>query len=286
MSTAVVLDREEYVEQAYFFRTFRERIADQLAAQNILARVHEEVLSGTRLPMAVQFLATELRHTGLLATGFAKLPHYFTAFQAYVVKQAEDEKQRLGMPTALLTLEREAHYKSGQPTPAGLFVYQFECLARNRLGYVDGLPAMAADPFYNADWKAFIDEVRRQAGVVDFGDLVYLRSELYVQDKRRTQREYEPPVPPIFGAKEGKIARASRGRDPLYLFAALQRQLGYPEVPKYNQKDDLSTKFEAINKRLIELETRLRLAEGELRGSVDLSQFGKPDILKDQDEKS
>lgn len=284
MSTAAVLDREEYVEQAYFFRTFRERIADNLAAQNILARVHEEVLSSTRLPMAVQFLATELRHTGLLATGFAKLPHYFTAFQAYVVKQAEDEKQRLGMPTALLTLEREAQYKAGTPTPAGLFVYQFECLARNRLGYVDGLPAMAADPFYNPDWKAFIDEVRRQAGVVDFGDLVYLRSELYVQDKRRTVRDYEPPVPPIFGAKEGKIARASRGRDPLYLFAALQRQLGYPEVPKYNQKDDLSTKFEAINKRLIELETRLRLAEGELRGSVDLSQFGKPDILKDDKE--
>ena len=284
MSTATVLDREEYVEQAYFFRTFRERVADNLAAQDILARVHEEVLSSTRLPLAVQFLATELRHTGLLATGFAKLPHYFTEFQAHVVRQAEDERQRFSMPTAFLILEREAAYKAGQPTPAGLFVYQFESLARNRLGYVDGLPAMAADPFYDADWKGFIDEARRTAGVVDFGDLVYLRSELYVQDKRRTDREYEPPVPPIFGAKEGKIARASRGRDPLYLFAALQRQLGYPEVPRFNQKDDLATKFEAINKRLIELETRLRLAEGELRGNVDLTQFGKPDILRDDAE--
>lgn len=278
-----MLDREEYVEQAYFFRTFRERIADNLAAQDILARVHEEVLSSTRLPLAVQFLATEIRHTGLLATGFAKLPHYFTAFQAFVVRQAEDEKQRFNMPTALLILEREAAYKAGQPTPAGLFVYQFECLARNRLGYVDGLPAMAADPFYDADWREFLDTVRRQAGVVDFADLVYLRSELYVQEKRRADREYEPPVLPIIGAKEGKIARASRGRDPLYLFAALQRQLGYPEVPKYNQKDDLAVKFEAINKRLVELETRLRLAEGELRGNVDLTQFGKPDILKGPD---
>ncbi|MBX9584906.1 MAG: hypothetical protein K2X87_31765 [Gemmataceae bacterium] len=284
MSTAAVLDREEYVEQAYFFRTFRERVADNLAAQDILARVHEEVLSTTRLPLAIQFLATELRHSGLLATGFGKLPHYFTPYQAFVVAQAEDEKQRFSMPTALLVLEREAAYKAGQPTPAGLFVYQFEALARNRMGYVEGLPAMSADPFYDADWKGFIDEVRRQAGVVDFADLVYLRSELYVQDKRRTDREYEPPVPPIFGAKEGKIARASRGRDPLYLFAALQRQLGYPEVPRFNQKDDLATKFEAIAKRLNELETRLRLAEGEQRGNVDLTQFGKPDILKDDSE--
>ena len=30
---------------------------------------------------------------------------------------------------------------------------------------------------------------------------------------------------------------------------------------------------------------RLKLAEGELRGSVDLSQFGKPDLLKDDDDK-
>ena len=42
--------------------------------------------------------------------------------------------------------------------------------------------------------------------------------------------EWEPPHEPLFGEKEGKIAKASRGRDPLYLFAALQRQLGYPEV--------------------------------------------------------
>ena len=36
-------------------------------------------------------------------------------------------------------------------------------------------------------------------------------------------------MPPLFAEKEGKIAKANRGRDPL-LFAALQRQLGYPEV--------------------------------------------------------
>ena len=31
-----VLDREEYIEQAYFFRVWRERVADNLATQDIL----------------------------------------------------------------------------------------------------------------------------------------------------------------------------------------------------------------------------------------------------------
>jgi hypothetical protein len=29
---------------------------------------------------------------------------------------------------------------------------------------------------------------------------------------------------------------------------------------------------------------RIKLAESELRGSVDLSQFGKPDLLKDDED--
>ena len=286
MSTPPVLDREEYVEQAYFFRTFRERLADNTPAQQVLEHVHEELLTTTRLPMAVQFLATELKHTGLLARGFARLPHYFTPFQAFVINQAEDEKRKFPMLTALLVLEREATYKAGSLSPQGLFVYQFESIARNRLGYTDGLTAMADDPHYDADWRAYFEMIRRQIGVVDFADLVFVRSELYVTEQRRTNPVYVPPVPPMFGEKEGKIAKASRGRDPLYLFAALQRQLGYPEVPKYRQRDDLTTKFELIQNKLRELEQRLRLAESELRGSVDLSQFGKPDILKEDGENS
>ena len=47
-----VLDREEYIEQAYFFRAFRERLLDGQPSQEILARVGEELLSTTRLPMA------------------------------------------------------------------------------------------------------------------------------------------------------------------------------------------------------------------------------------------
>ncbi len=279
-----VLEREEYVEQAYLFRVARERLAENQPAQEVFERIHDELLSSTRLPYAVQFLATELKHTGLVASGFAKLPHYFTAFQTFVVRQAENEKSRFPMPTAFLLLEREAAYRAEKPTRAGVFVYQFECIARNRLGYLDGLEAMAADPYYDDVWHAYFDALRKQVGEVDFCDVVYTRSELYVKDQLRQNPNFEPVLPPIFGEKEGKIAKASRNRDPLHLFAALQRQLGYPEVPRYKLRDDATTRFDMIQAKLRELEMRIKLAEGELRGNVDLSQFGKPELLKDEDE--
>jgi hypothetical protein len=231
--------------------------------------------------MAIQFISTEVKHSGLLASGFAKLPHYFTPFQAFVVEQSEDERNRFSIDVALLVLEREAKYRSGAPTPAGLFVYQFETLSRNRLGYEVGLQRMEADPFYDADWKGYVEFVRRQVGSVEFADLVYVRSHLYVTDQRRQTADYQPPVAPLFGEKEGKIAKANRGRDPLYLFAALQRQLGYPEVPRIKAKDDPSSILLQMQVKVKELETRLKFVEGEQRGKVDLSEFmAKPELLQ------
>jgi len=283
MST--VLDREEYVEQAYFFRTFRERVADNLPTQDVLATLDQEILTTTRLPMAIQFLATEIKHTGLLGTGFERLGHYFTAFQTFVIRQAETEGLKFNMDTALLILEREALYRANGPTRPGLFVYQFETLSRNRLGYFDGIVAMGEDPFYDADWRAYLETVRKQVGVVDFADLVYYRSDFAVIEQRRRNPAFEPSVPMIFGEKEGKIAKASRGRDPLFLFAALQRQLNYPEVPRMKARDDTSTKLELMQQKIRELEARLKLLESETRGGpIDWSQFGKPDLLKDDDE--
>lgn len=277
---APILDREEYIEQAYFFRVLRERMATNMAAQEILAHVHEEILSTTRLPYAIQFLATELKHSGLLSSGFALLQHYFTPFQAFVVRQTEDDKLRFSIETALLVLEREATYRVGQPTPAGLFVYQFETLSRNRLGYDEGLEAMAADPLFAGDWRAFLDLVRRQLGDVDFAELLHLRSELYVMEQRRHDADYEPPLLPLLGEKEGKIAKANIGRDPLYLFAALQRQLGYPEVPRPRPPDDLAARFEALKARVRDLEMRLKILDAEVRGQLDLGQFmNKPEHL-------
>src|SRR6185436_14522788 len=102
MASALILDREEYIEQVYFFHTFRERLTQNFAAQEVLERLHEEILATTRLPLAIQFLATELKHTGELASGFSRLPHYFTPYQAYVIGQAEREGQRFSLPMALL----------------------------------------------------------------------------------------------------------------------------------------------------------------------------------------
>jgi hypothetical protein len=281
MATGTVLDREEYIEQAYLFRVLRERLNEGLAVQEVLEHIGQEILATTRLPYAIQFLTAEVKHTGLLSSGFARLSHYFAPFQAFVVRCTEEEGLRFSMETALVVLQREAEYRAGSPTSSGLFVYQFEVLCRNRLGYDDGLASIHADPFYPQEWREFLDTLRQQISEVDFAEIVYLRSEIYVQERRRQERDYEPPVPAVFGPKEGKIAGANRGRDPLYLFAALQRQLNYPEVPRPRPRDDLSAKLEVIQARLRELEARLKLVEGETRGQVDLSQLGKPELLRD-----
>src|SRR5204862_1223002 len=180
MVTGAILDREEYIEQAYFFRVLRERLGSNVATQEILERIDEEILSTTRLPYAIQFLASELKHSGLLSSGFARLPHYFTPYQAFVIQGTEEEGRRFGMDTALLVLQREAEYRAGQPTPAGLFVYQFEVLCRNRLGYDEGLAAMIGDPLYDADWQEFLEMIRRRIGTIEFAEFVYPRSGWYV----------------------------------------------------------------------------------------------------------
>ena len=104
-------------------------------------------------------------------------------------------------------------------------------------------------------------------------------------DQRRTVSDYEPPLPPLFAQKEGRIARANRGRDPLYLFAALQRQLGYPEVPRIKSKDDPAVKIQRLVTKVKELEARLKLLEGAVRGTIDLSEFmAKPELLTPPDD--
>lgn len=278
-----MLGPEEYIEQAYFFRALRERQADNLAAQDVLQHIHQEILAVTRLPYAIQFLAGEIKHTGLLSSGFARLPHYFTTFQAFVIRQAEEAGLRFEMPLALLVLEREAEYRAKQLTTAGLFFYQFEVLSRNRLGYDAGLTAMAGDPAYDADWRGFLEALRRQGGTIELAEMIYLHSASWISEQRRRDVDYEPNHVPLFGDKEGRIAQANRQRDPLYLFAALQRQLGYPEAPRPKPRDDLAAKFEALQVKLREWEARIKLLEGEMRGQVDWSQFGKPDLLDDGD---
>ena len=77
----------------------------------------------------------------------------------------------------------------------------------------------------------------------------------------------------MFGEKEGRIAWANRGKDPLYLFSALQRQLGYPAVPKPKRPQPQNESPMILARRLDRLELRIKLLEEESKGGIDLSQF-------------
>jgi len=263
----LMLSREEYVEQAYLFRTLRERMQQDMSTQELLMAIRRELLSTTRLPFAVDFMASELQLTGGFATAMAHLPHYFTPFQTYVVAEAEKPEGSFDFRIALEILQREAEYRASNPSPQGVFLYQFETICRNRLGYDRGLEAMAGDAIYDEAWREWIPTVRRQIGLIDLGDMIYVRSELY----RQTRGKAEKPI--LFGEKEGKIALANRRKDPLYLFSALERHLGYPSVPRPKPEDAQRAIVPELQRRIERLETRIKLLEEELRGGINLARF-------------
>lgn len=276
------LPREEYVEQAYFFKAMRERMLANLTAQELLPTLASELLSSTQLPMAVDFMATELRHTGNMHTAMSRLPHYFTPFQTFVIETAEAASGRFDMEIALAVLEREADYRTGDALPSALFLYQFECLARNRLGYDRGLKAIAADHgVFSPDWRQWLDYVRRQIGIIDFSDLIYVRSEYYAKDLQRRGLGLPPQEQVLFGEKEGKIAAANRGKDPMFMFSAFQRQLSYPAVPRAKLVDEQQLTWPDLIRRFERLEFRVKLLEEENKGGIDLTRLYGPGSLPD-----
>ncbi len=273
------LPREEYVEQAHFFSVLAERMAENSPAQEILEAVREEVLATTKLPMAIDFLLSELRHQGTFAPGMRQLAHYFTPFQCYVMSEAENDRKRFDLRIGLLILAREAQYRAAEHvTRQGLFVYQFEALCRNRLNYDQGLDAMSRDPSYDATWSEWILTVRRQIGLVELADLIYVRSGFYVLQQERLgsggdSNAEQSPHAVLFGVQEGRIAWANRRKDPLLLFAALHRHLDYPEVPRSERVDPEERLLPVLARRLEQVEARLRLLEEEQRGGIDLTRF-------------
>jgi len=284
-----LLDREEYIEQSHLFRALAERIEGGVSTQEALVSIGQEVLATSKLPMAIDYMVGELKLVGTLSTAMSRLPHYFTAFQTFIMSQAEREGGRFDLRTGLAILEREASYRGEGATPQGLFFYRFECLSRNRLDYATGLAAVADDGLFDGPWREWIETVGRQMGLVDLADLVAVRSPEYWRLEQRSaalagRPEPQPDRVILFGEKEGRIARANRGKDPLFFFAALQRQLGYPAVPRPKPLVPSAESPALLARRLERLEMRVKLLEEEGRGGIDLSRFDPKNFPQPRDE--
>ncbi len=272
-----MLSRDEYVEQAYFFRVLVERLEENVTVQEVFRVSQEEVLSTTKLPMAINYMLGEMKLSGCFGPAMQQLGHYFTRYQSYVVSAAESETGRFDMRVALNILRFLAEFMAKGAEPQAVFMYQFEVLCKNRLGYDQGLSAMAADPIYTEDWAEWIHEVRRSIGLVGLGELIYVRSQHYLQQRARTEPDPTPEKPILFGTKEGKIALANRRKDPLLLFAALQRHLGYPKAPRLEKVDRTSETIPLLMRRMERLEQRIKLLEEEEMGGIDITKFYTPD---------
>ncbi len=272
---AQLLDREEYVEQAYFYRTLNDRMQQGMSTQELLYAIRQELLSTSKLPLALDFMRTELKHTGGFGTAMAHMAHYFTTFQTFVITEAERQEGRFDFRIALEILEREAKFRAEGASPQGIFFYQFETLCRNRLGYDAGLGAMAGDPIYDENWSTWILTVRKQIGLIDFSDMIYIRSQ-YCKMKDPSM---DKPV--LFGEKEGRIAEANRKKDPIFLFSALARHLGYPGVPRPKPPGEIENAIPKLLRAVERLETRIKLLEEELRGGINLGRF----FVKDSGQK-
>jgi hypothetical protein len=265
---------EEYIEQAYFFRGLNQRIKASDPIQEVIAHLKEEILATTKLPMAIDYLLSELNHVGTMSTAMRRLSHYFAAFQAFLVEMAEDDRGRFDMNQAFVILEHEALLRSKNSGRPALFFLQFETLCRNRLNYDKGLQAMSQDPWYDDVWQKWILDVRYRIGVVDITDLIYVHSEHYLQVQHRKQENYESSGVTLFGEKEGRIALANRHKEPLYLFAALQRQLGYPSIPRPKGPNVVDELVPRLKRQLEQIETRVKLLEDEQRQKgIDLTKF-------------
>jgi len=268
-----LLDRSEYVEQAYVYQVLRERSQIGLPIQEQLEQIRYELLTTTNLPIAIDYLLTELKHSGQMAPAMYKLAHYFTPFQSYLVEEAEKESGRFAMETALQVLEGESKYRVTEHNAAGLFFYQFEVLCRNRLNYDRGLTAISNDPTFDARWAKWILMLRAQVGLVDMADLLFLASEEYRVKLEESGHSTEGKGPFLFGRKEGRIAMGNRKREPLFLFGAMQRHLGYPKVPRPKPISENKDAIPQMMRRMERLESRIKLMEEERRAGIDITKF-------------
>ena len=55
-----------------------------------------------------------------MSSAMARLPHYFTPFQTYVIGEAEAERGRFDIRVAMDILRHEAEYRSKGRSPQGV----------------------------------------------------------------------------------------------------------------------------------------------------------------------
>ena len=121
-------------------------------------RAARGMLITTRLPTRSSSSSPSSSTPACWPAGSRKLPHYFTPFQAFVVRQAEEEKPRFPMADGAARARtrgrrtgprsrpgRGCSSTSSRPSPATGSATR---RARSR---------WPADPFYDADWRAYIE---------------------------------------------------------------------------------------------------------------------------------
>ena len=54
------LAKEEYIEQAYLFRGLNNRLDESDPVQVVMKHLRDEILTTTKLPMAIDFILSEL----------------------------------------------------------------------------------------------------------------------------------------------------------------------------------------------------------------------------------
>ena len=121
-----MLNREEYIEQAYFFEVIAKRLPENIPMQEILEQLRAETLATTKLPMAIDYMLAELKHSGTMHPAMQQLGHYFSPFQTYLMSEAESDRGRFDIRVAIEILQREADYRGKTPSRQGLFMYEFE----------------------------------------------------------------------------------------------------------------------------------------------------------------
>ena len=257
-----------------------------MATQDLLASVREEILSTTKLPLAIDFMTSELKHSGVFSTAMAKLSHYFTPFQTFIVAQAESERGRFDFAVAVEILHREADYRAQEPTAQGLFLYQFETLCRNRLRYDHGLDAMAGDPIYSEDWREWLRIVRRQIGLVDLADMIYVPQRVLSASIR--QRDGFQRRAGEAGAvrREGGQDRpgpSPQGSAVVVLRPAAALGLSRSRAPKPPKDERLVHRWPDAAAGAAG-DARIKLVEEEQRGGIDLTKFYPPPAELDRGE--